>query len=93
LHILAAVILPALAMPKSFTPGRWLAGGLAGASEINPCDLLEVTGWGRTSETGGKPAPEALQKGEVPNTGNGRNACNGAIKAGMICAGFRAGGR
>ena len=64
--------------------------------EIKPCELLEVTGWGRTSEGEDKPASETLQKGEVPYienaTCNAKDAYDGAIKPGMMCAGFREGG-
>jgi secreted trypsin-like serine protease len=62
--------------------------------EIKPCELLEVTGWGRTADRG--PVSEILQKGEVPYTENvacnAQDAYGGAIKPGMICAGFRDGG-
>lgn len=55
---------------------------------------LEVTGWGTTSEGG--EAARRLLKASVPYVDNA--TCNapdvyaGAIKAGMMCAGFRDGG-
>ena len=62
--------------------------------QLKPCELLEVTGWGRTAEKG--PASEILQKGELPYienaTCNAKDALNGQIKPGMMCAGYRDGG-
>ncbi len=62
--------------------------------ELKPCQLLEVTGWGRTGEGG--PASESLQKGEVPYvenaTCNVKEAYDGKVESGMMCAGFRDGG-
>ncbi len=55
---------------------------------------LEVTGWGATSEGGD--ASRILMKATVPYaenaTCNTPDAYNGAIKPGMICAGYRDGG-
>ena len=62
--------------------------------ELKPCEFLEVTGWGRTADGG--PASDILQKAEVPYvenpTCNASNAYDGAVKTGMMCAGFREGG-
>lgn len=64
------------------------------AQELKPCEFLEVTGWGRTSEGG--PAADVLQKAEVPYIENAacnaKDAYGGAILPGMMCAGFRDGG-
>jgi hypothetical protein len=61
---------------------------------LKACDKLEVTGWGRTAEGGH--ISDKLQKGEIlyveNATCNAANVYNGAIKPGMICAGFRDGG-
>ena len=58
------------------------------------CEALEVTGWGRTSEGG--PASPFLLKGLVPyvenDTCNAPEAYAGAIKSGMMCAGYHDGG-
>ena len=55
---------------------------------------LEVTGWGATNEGGS--ASRGLLKASVPYVDsaacNVPSAYNGAIKAGMMCAGFREGG-
>ena len=55
-----------------------------------------MTGWGRTKEGDEKPASEVLQKGEVPYienaTCNAKDAYDGKIKPGMMCAGYRDGG-
>jgi secreted trypsin-like serine protease len=63
--------------------------------QIKPCEFLEVTGWGQTAERN-EAASEVLQKGEVPYvdnaTCNAKDAYDGQIKPGMICAGFRDGG-
>ena len=64
--------------------------------EVQPhtCDMLEVTGWGRTAE--GAPAAAVLQRASVPYVEN--SICNapeaykGAIKDGMMCAGYHDGG-
>jgi trypsin len=62
--------------------------------ELKACQVLEITGWGRTTQGGA--ASETLQKAEVPYvetvTCNEPNAYNGKIKANMICAGLRDGG-
>ncbi|MBC8164316.1 MAG: serine protease [Bryobacteraceae bacterium] len=83
----------ALVRLKSATAGDIIP--LAEPSQpLKACDKLEVTGWGRTSE-GGQTA-DILQKGEIlyieNDTCNASNAYNGAIKSGMMCAGFRDGG-
>jgi secreted trypsin-like serine protease len=55
---------------------------------------LEVTGWGATTEGGD--GSRLLLKATVPltdnDTCNGPSAYAGAIKAGMLCAGYRDGG-
>jgi trypsin len=55
---------------------------------------LEVTGWGATSEDG--ESSRVLLKGIVPYadnaTCNGPTAYKGAIRPGMMCAGYREGG-
>lgn len=62
--------------------------------QLKPCEVLEITGWGRTEEGGA--GSEDLQKALVPfvdtNTCNQPNAYNGKILPGMICAGLREGG-
>ena len=62
--------------------------------QLRPCDLLEVTGWGRMTEGG--TTSERLQKAMVPYvdnaTCNERNAYDGRIRPGMMCAGLRDGG-
>jgi trypsin len=65
-----------------------------GGEDLQPCQMLEVTGWGTTSEKGA--AATTLQKAEVPlvdnSTCNAEDAYNGLIKPGMMCAGYREGG-
>jgi secreted trypsin-like serine protease len=80
-----------------------LDGGVAGdiiplaqgSESLKPCQLLEVTGWGAIKE-GRKVGSETLQKAEVPlvdnDTCNAKDAYSGAIKPGMMCAGYRDGG-
>ena len=62
--------------------------------QLRPCDLLEVTGWGRMTEGG--TTSERLQKAMVPYvdnaTCNERSAYDGRILPGMMCAGLRDGG-
>jgi len=62
--------------------------------KLKPCEKLEVTGWGAINEKG--PLAETLQLAQVPlvdnATCNAKDAYNGAIKPGMMCAGYRAGG-
>ncbi len=62
--------------------------------KLEPCAVLEITGWGRTSE-GGSTSTD-LQKANVPyveNTVcNAPDAYNGTIRSGMMCAGLRDGG-
>jgi trypsin len=62
--------------------------------QLKACQVLEVTGWGRTAEKG--PTSEILQKGEVPYveniTCNAKDAYGGKIKPSMMCAGLREGG-
>jgi len=64
-----------------------------GREELKPCQMLEVTGWGRTKEKG--PAATILQEAEVPVVGNATcnapDAYNGAIKSKMLCAGYQGG--
>ncbi len=66
-----------------------------GGEELKPCQKLEVTGWGTIKE-GGTEAVTILQKAEVPlvdnATCNAKDAYDGKIKAGMMCAGYREGG-
>jgi trypsin len=56
---------------------------------------LEVTGWGAITEDG--EGSKVLQKVEVPyadtSACNAREAYNGRIRAGMLCAGYPAGGK
>jgi trypsin len=80
-----------------------LNGGVAGdiippaqgGEALKPCQLLEITGWGAIKE-GHQVGSETLQKAEVPlvdnDTCNAKDAYNGAIKPGMMCAGYRDGG-
>jgi secreted trypsin-like serine protease len=80
-----------------------LNGGVAGdiiplaqgGEALRPCEMLEVTGWGAIKEDG-TAAATILQKAEVPlvdnATCNAKDAYNGAVKAGMMCAGYRDGG-
>ena len=62
--------------------------------DLKPCERLEVTGWGTIRENG--PTASILQKAELPfidnATCNARDAYNGAIQPGMVCAGLREGG-
>ena len=62
--------------------------------KLSPGQPLEVTGWGATSEGG--QAARTLMKARVPyvenDTCNAPSAYNGAIKPGMMCAGYREGG-
>ena len=61
---------------------------------LRPCEMLEVTGWGLRQEGG--TASEKLRKAAVPfvnnTTCNEKNAYNGRIRPGMMCAGFDEGG-
>ena len=80
-----------------------LSGGVAGdiiplaqgGEALPPCQMLEVTGWGAIKEEG-TAAATILQKAEVPlvdnATCNAKDAYDGAIKPGMMCAGYREGG-
>lgn len=83
----------ALLKLKSATAGDIIPLAQADQS-LKACDKLEVTGWGTTADGG--PISDILQKAEilyVPNDAcNAANAYNGAIKLGMMCAGFRDGG-
>jgi secreted trypsin-like serine protease len=67
---------------------------LAGAQAIPVGQPLEVTGWGATGEGGD--GARRLLKASVPYvdnvTCNEPTAYNGAIKRGMMCAGYREGG-
>jgi trypsin len=83
----------ALIKVGSVTSGRPIP--LASAIEsLSNGDLLEITGWGATSEGGA--AATLLQKVIVPSVAN--DACNkpevynGTISSGMMCAGAKAGG-
>lgn len=62
--------------------------------KLEPCTVLEVTGWGRTSEGG--TTSQDLQKANVPyvdsSVCNAPDAYNGDIRPGMMCAGLRDGG-
>ena len=62
--------------------------------QLRSCELLEVTGWGRTKEGG--IISEDLLKAAVPYvdtaTCNEPAGYNGGIRAGMICAGYDEGG-
>jgi trypsin len=61
---------------------------------LRSCEVLEVTGWGRTKEKG--TSSDKLQKALVPYVDNA--ICNrpesydGSIRSGMMCAGLREGG-
>lgn len=61
---------------------------------LQPCKLLEVTGRGRTTEGG--TASRILQKASLPYVEtvlcNVPKAYNGAIRPGMMCAGYHDGG-
>lgn len=62
--------------------------------KLEPCQFLEVTGWGRTTEGGS--TSEKLQKAQVPYVEsaicNGPDAYKGKVLPHMMCAGFRDGG-
>jgi trypsin len=62
--------------------------------KLQPCDLLDVTGWGRTREQG--VTSNVLLKATVPYVDtavcNEADAYNGKIKPGMLCAGYDDGG-
>lgn len=64
------------------------------ASIVAPCTMLEVTGWGRTSE-GGK-ASDGLRKAMLPvvdkSTCNAPQAYNGYVREWLLCAGYEEGG-
>ena len=80
-----------------------LSGGVAGdiiplaqgGEALPPCQMLEVTGWGAIKEED-EYDNGILQKAEVPlvdnATCNAKDAYDGAIKPGMMCAGYREGG-
>lgn len=84
-----------LALVKLQTP---LSGSLVARAKrgltLQPCELLEVTGWGRTAEGG--TASKVLQKAAVPyinsETCNNPSAYNGRVSSGMLCAGYDDGG-
>jgi secreted trypsin-like serine protease len=68
---------------------------LAAASVMIPTgEVLEITGWGATTEGGA--AVDSLRKAEVryvaTETCNEPSSYDGQIKAGMMCAGFQEGG-
>jgi secreted trypsin-like serine protease len=62
--------------------------------KLHPCEVLEVTGWGRTTEGGTK--SDKLQKAILPYidnaTCNEPNSYDGAVLPGMMCAGLHGGG-
>jgi secreted trypsin-like serine protease len=66
-----------------------------GSEELKPCQMLEVTGWGAIKEAK-QAGAETLQRAEVPlvdnATCNAKDAYDGAINAGMMCAGYHEGG-
>jgi secreted trypsin-like serine protease len=59
--------------------------------ELAPCELLEVTGWGRT-KAGKRGASQKLQKATVPYvdtaTCNEPQSYNSRVRPSMMCAGF-----
>jgi secreted trypsin-like serine protease len=61
---------------------------------LKQCELLEITGWGHTKESG--VTSDTLQKALVPYVDNATcnepNSYAGAIRSGMMCAGLREGG-
>jgi trypsin len=67
---------------------------MAASDSLRVGQYLEVTGWGASSENSG--ASRDLLKGSVPYvenaTCNEPSSYNGAIKPGMMCAGYREGG-
>jgi secreted trypsin-like serine protease len=64
--------------------------------QLRPCELLEVTGWGRTSEDPRGTISNELLKANLPfieiAACNAPGAYNGAIRSGMMCAGYDEGG-
>jgi secreted trypsin-like serine protease len=66
----------------------------AGSLMVPTGQPLEVTGWGATTEGSG--ASSTLLRATVPLADtagcNARDAYNGRIKEGMLCAGYREGG-
>jgi secreted trypsin-like serine protease len=62
--------------------------------QLLPCEMLEVTGWGRTKDGG--ITSHKLQKALVPFVNNAAcnepSAYNGTVGPGMMCAGFHDGG-
>lgn len=84
-----------LALVKLLTGPSGRVIPLAKPGQVIPVGQpLEVTGWGATSE--GSDASKGLLKATVPYADNAAcnapNAYNGAIKTGMMCAGYREGG-
>jgi trypsin len=79
----------ALIKLKSNAPGRVIDLVDNGAT-IPTGQELEVTGWGTTAEGGA--ASDELMRAKVPyvenSTCNARTSYNGAIKPGMMCAGY-----
>lgn len=63
---------------------------------LEPCDALEVTGWGRRAEDERSSFSETLQIAEIPyvenNVCNEPSSYNGLIEDRMMCAGLRDGG-
>jgi secreted trypsin-like serine protease len=83
-----------IALIRLQVPTSQLSIPLAGRATALTNTMLEVTGWGRTSEYG---APSAqLLKAEVPYvenaTCNQLGSYNGSIKPTMMCAGEKEGG-
>jgi secreted trypsin-like serine protease len=80
-----------LASPTAYTPIVLDGGSTAQAGEVNI-----AAGWGNTSPTGSA-FPALAQEVGVPLVSNevcnAKDAYNGEITAGMMCAGFSAGGK
>ena len=84
-----------IALIKLTSPAAGVKVDLAEKNMVIPANQdLEVTGWGTTTEGGA--ASDVLMKANVPYVEN--STCNkpanykGAIKAGMMCAGYPEGG-
>lgn len=86
-HDLALVKLKSQPIGKPIPPAR-------PELKLEPCALLEVSGWGRTKE-GGRTS-KTLQRALVPYvdnaTCNAPGSYDGAIRPNMMCAGLHAGG-
>ena len=83
----------ALVKIKSKTNGRVIARASADVA-VPAGQPLEVTGWGVTAEGGG--GARVLQKGNValedPAACNAKEAYDGKVRSGMMCAGRKEGG-